>query len=403
MVCALANVLNCRKTRNRTLDEDTASSRSIMITLMAVSTLPFIQVSVLAPILPAIAQSYPDNPNATFLARLLLVTPSASIVLSAACVGYIIDRTARKSSLLIGLVLYAICGVGTFASNSLELMVAFRFILGISLSILVTANTALIADYFPGAKREMALGWQNAARGLTNTLSPVLGASIAALNWRLVFLVTLISLLLVWPVLKLPKPPHAKAKAGDKFSYRSVFGIYFLAFAGFLILYLLTLQIAFHLAELGYNSFLLPALSFAIAALTSATCSTQYNVFRRWLSFEMVAALSYVFMSFGYILIGGFRSLPVVMAGLVLAGLGFGLNAPNSVAWLLSRVRADARASALGGLTSAIFLGQIAAPFVYDPLVRAFGSGNAFLSVGVASLLIALSVKMLSPRISAAG
>jgi MFS family permease len=385
------------------LDEDAASSRSIMLTLMAVSTLPFIQVLVLAPVLPAIAHSFSDNPNAAFLARLLLVAPSASIVLSAAGVGHIIDRTARKSSLLIGLVLYAICGVGAFASDSLELMVAFRFILGISLSILVTANTALIADYFMGAKREAALGWQNAARGLANTLSPVLGASIAVLNWRLVFLVTLVSLLLVWPVLKLPKPPHDHTKAGERFSYRSVFGIYFLAFAGFLILYLLTLQIAFHLADLGHTSFLWPALSLAIAALTAATCSTRYSVFRRWLSFEMIAALSYVFMSFGYLLIGGFPSLPVVIAGLVLAGIGFGLNAPNSIAWLLSRVRADARASALGGLTSAIFLGQIAAPFVYDPLVRAFGSGNAFLSVGVASLLIALSVKVMSPRILATG
>jgi len=172
-----------------------------------------------------------------FLPGFLLVAPSASIVLSAAGVGYIIDRTARKSSLLIGLVLYAICGVGAFASDSLELMVAFRFILGIPLSILVTANTTLIADYFTGAKRESALGWQNAARGLANTLSPVLGASIAVLNWRLVFLVTLISLLLVWPVLTLPKSPHVQAKTGEKFSYRSVFGIYFLAFAGFLILY----------------------------------------------------------------------------------------------------------------------------------------------------------------------
>jgi hypothetical protein len=171
-----------------------------------------------------------------------------------------------------------------------------------------------------------------------------------------------------------------------------------LAFAGFLILYLLTLQIAFHLGELSSNSLMLPAFSLAIAALTSAICATRYDVLRRWLSFEMVAVLAYVLMSFGYFLIGGFRSLPAVMAGLVLSGLGFGLNAPNSPAWLLSRVPTGARGRALGGLTSAIFLGQIAAPFVYDPLVRVFGSGNTFLSVGVASLLIALSVKVLSGR-----
>jgi MFS family permease len=369
-----------------------------MVTLMAVSTLPFIQASVLAPVLPAITQSYRDNPNSTFLVRLLLVAPSASVVLSAAGAGYLIDRTAKKSSLLVGLILYAICGVAAFVSDSLELIVVFRFILGISLSILMTANTALIADYFTGVKRETALGWQNAMRGFANAAAPLLGASIAVLNWRFVFLVTLMSLLLVWPTLKLPKAPHSHARVGDVFSYRRVYGIYFLAFAGFLILYLLTLQIAFHLGELSNNSLMLPAFSLSIAALTSAICATRYDVLRRWLSFEMIAVLAYVLMSFGYFLIGGFRSLPAVMAGLVLSGFGFGLNAPNSPAWLLSRVPTGARGRALGGLTSAIFLGQIAAPFVYDPLVRVFGSGNTFLSVGVASLLIALSVKVLSGR-----
>jgi hypothetical protein len=67
-------------------------------------------------------------------------------------------------------------------------------------------------------------------------------------------------------------------------------------------------------------------------------------------------------------------------------------------AWLLGRVPTGARGRALGGLTSAIFLGQIVAPFVYDPLVRVFGSGDTFLSVGVASLLIVLSVRALSGR-----
>ena len=144
----------------------------------------------------------------------------------------------------------------------------------------------------------------------------------------------------------------------DVFSYGRVCGIYFLAFAGFLILYLLTLQIAFHLGELGNNSLMLPAFSLAIAALTSATCSTRYDVLRRWLSFAMIAVLAYVQMSFGYFLIGGFRSLSAVVAGLVLSGLGFGLNAPNSPAWLLCRVPTGARGRALGGSRRQFFLAK---------------------------------------------
>jgi hypothetical protein len=80
------------------------------------------------------------------------------------------------------------------------------------------------------------------------------------------------------------------------------------------------------------------------------------------------------------------------------AARGFANAVAPSPAWLLSRAPTGARGRALSGLTSAIFLGQIAAPFAYDPLVRVFGSGNTFLSVGVASLLIVLSVRALSGR-----
>jgi MFS family permease len=378
------------------------SSRWTIVTLLAMSALPFMQATILAPALSAISQSFHSNPNATFLVRLLLVAPSAAIILSAAGVGFVIDRTSKKLSLAIALVLYAACGIVAFLSETLELITATRFILGFSLSVLITATTALVGDYFAGAERESILGWQNALRGFANTAFPIVGALIGILNWRLIFLVNLVSLLLIWPTLRLPPPAYAQSSSHAEFSYKSVWKIYFLAFLGFLILYLLTLQIAFHLSAVGTTSPIWPGVALGIAALSAATCSTQYKRLRRRLSFVNIAVLAYVLMSLGYGLIGASTNLAVIAVGLVLAGLGFGMNTPNCSAWLLTEAPAGARGRALGGLTSAIFLGQIVSPFVYEPIVRHLGSAGAFLAVGIVSLLVAVVMQSLSGRMATA-
>jgi MFS family permease len=362
--------------------------------------LPFMQATILAPALLAISQSFQANPNAAFLARLLLVAPSAAIIMSAAGVGFVIDRTSKKLSLTVALVLYAACGTAAFLSETLEMIIVARFVLGFSLSVLITATTALVGDYFAGAERESILGWQNALRGFANTAFPIVGALIGILNWRLIFLVNLVSLLLIWPTLRLPPAAYAQSGSYAEFSYRTVWKIYFLAFLGFLILYLLTLQIAFHLSEVGTTSPVWPGVALGIAALSAAACSTQYERLRRRLSFVNIAVLAYFLMSLGYALIGASTTLAVVAVGLVLAGLGFGMNAPNCSAWLLNKAPAGARGRALGGLTSAIFLGQIVSPFIYEPIVRYLGSAGAFLAVGIVSLLVAVVLQSLSGRMA---
>lgn len=374
------------------------SSRSVMAVLLTASILPFIQATVLAPLLPLISQSFPDDPNATLWVRLMLVAPSVTIVLSATSVGAILDRVSRRKALAVGLALYAACGVATFLSTSLEMMVLIRFVLGVSLAVLTTANTALIADYFTGGARETALGWQNALRGLVNTAAPILGTLLSVMDWRLVFLLNLLSLPLVWPALRLPKPSRSEAAVAQDVPHRHVFAIYSLAFGGFLILYLLTLQIGFHLEGLGMKSSVAAAFSLAVAALTAAMCSTQYHRLRTRLSFQAIAAIAYMLMSSGYCLIGLASALPVIVIGLVLSGLGFGMNAPNCSAWLLGKVQASARGGALGALTTAIFLGQIASPFVYEPLVRLLGSAETFLTTASISFSIAVAILLWSGR-----
>ena len=190
----------------------------------------------------------------------------------------------------------------------------------------------------------------------------------------------------------LPSAPPVQAAGRQPFSYRDALLIYGLSFLGLLVLYLLTLQIAFHLSEIGMRSPVWPGAALAIAALCAALCSTRYGHLRRHLSFVQIAVLAFVLMAVGYGLMAVFTAPAGIVAGLAVAGLGFGMNTPNCSAWLLDKAPAGARGKALGGLTTAMFLGQLAAPFIYEPMVGSLGSSGTFLATSIVAMLAALAL-----------
>jgi MFS family permease len=290
------------------------------------------------------------------------------------------------------LLLYATCGVACFLSATLEQIAIARFVLGFALAVITTGTTALIGDYFTAAKREAVFGWQNALRGIANTAFPIVGAAIALVDWRLIFLINLVALLLIWPIISLPPTASVQAANRGPYSYAEGLLIYFLSFLGFLVLYLLTLQIAFHLGEIGNTSPLWPGIALGTAALSAALSSARYGHFRQQLPFLHIAVLAFVLMAVGYGLIAAFAAPAGIVAGLAIAGLGFGMNTPNCYAWLLDKVAAGARGKALGGLTTAMFLGQLVSPFLYEPMVGNLGSAGTFLTMSAVTALTALAL-----------
>jgi MFS family permease len=361
-------------------------------TLLVASVLPFMQATVLAPALFAIRESFWEHQSAAFMTRLVLVAPTIAIVLSASAVGFLIDRAYKQHVLAAALLLYAACGIACYLSATLEQIVVARFVLGFSLAAIATTTTALIGDYFAGPTREAMFGWQNALRGAANTAFPIVGAAIALADWRLIFLVNLAALLLLWPTLALPSAAPVQTTSRQPFSYADALLIYGLSFLGLLVLYLLTLQIAFHLSEIGMRSPVWPGVALAIAALCAALTSTRYGHLRRHLSFVQIAVLAFVLMAVGYGSIAVFTAPAGIISGLAVAGLGFGMNTPNCSAWLLDKAPAGARGKALGGLTTAMFLGQLASPFVYEPMLGVLGSSATFLAMSIVAFLVALSL-----------
>jgi MFS family permease len=231
----------------------------------------------------------------------------------------------------------------------------------------MTATTALTGDLFDARELNKILGWQSAASSAVGMCFPIVAGSLALVNWRLTFLVYLVAAALIVPAARLPDRPLSGTSPGTKaanFKLGPVLGIYALIGLGTLTLWLLTIQLAFHLAGIGLASPVFAGLAVGTPCVTGILIAAPYDRVRQSLAFRSIAALAFAMMGIGYGVISIAANVPLIVLGLLLAGLGFGLNQPNCGAWLLSLVATEVRGRAAAGLTFAVCAGQLASPFV---------------------------------------
>jgi MFS family permease len=363
--------------------------------LVSVSTLPILQAVLITPILAIVRDSIGEQSSTTFLLRVIVAAPALTIVILLPFIGRLADRFQRRHILIFGLTLYAFCGLIIFAWPRPEFIFVSRLLLGGALACLMTATTALTGDLFDTGERNRILGLQSAASAAVGMFFPVLAGALALVNWRLTFLVYLVAAVLIVPAARLPDRPVIAPRPGSEasnFELRPILGICALIGLGTLILWLLTIQLAFHLKEIGFVSPVFAGLALGAPCLTGILIGTLYERVRRQFAFRSIAALAFALMGIGYGVIAIAASVPLVVLGLLLAGFGFGLNQPNCSAWLLSVVATEFRGRAAAALTFAVCAGQLASPLIYQPLVAMAGSAASFGIISGMSLMVATVV-----------
>jgi MFS family permease len=322
-----------------------------------VSTLPMLQAVSITPILAIVRNSYGEQPSATFLLRVIVAAPALTIVILLPFIGRLADRFQRRHILIFGLTLYAFCGVVIYAWPQPECIFVSRLFLGGALACLMTATTALTGDLFDTQERARILGLQYAASAAVGMCFPVLAGALALVNWRLTFMLYLVAAVLIVPAARLPDRPLTAPRPGCKasnFDLRPTLGICALIGFGILMLWLLTIQLAFHLAEIGLISPVFAGLALGTPCLTGILIGTLYERVRQLFAFRSIAAMAFALMGIGYGVISIAARVPLVVLGLLLAGFGFGLNQPNCSAWLLNVVATEFRDRAAAALTFAV-------------------------------------------------
>jgi DHA1 family bicyclomycin/chloramphenicol resistance-like MFS transporter len=128
--------------------------------------------------------------------------------------GPLLDRFGRKKPLYVGLIIYIIASLGCAMSNSVELLIGFRFLQALGGCVGMVAPGAIIRDVFPVNENAKIFSLLILILGVSPILAPTVGSYlIVAFGWHAVFIVLAIiaALLLIAVIFLLPESKQPDA------------------------------------------------------------------------------------------------------------------------------------------------------------------------------------------------
>jgi MFS family permease len=132
--------------------------------------------------------------TAGFLQMLTLLASGVGGVLF----GFIADRIGRKQALMLSILTYSLCSLGSGFSTSIFVLAVFRFILGLGMGGEWNTGATLVAETWPTNLRAKALSIVQSSWAIGYALaSLVAGVVLHFANWRAVFFVGILPALVV--------------------------------------------------------------------------------------------------------------------------------------------------------------------------------------------------------------
>ncbi|MFD1795062.1 MFS transporter [Paracoccus aurantiacus] len=379
--------------------------------VMLAAMLTIMSNATITPALPGIQALFSDNPNAELLTRMLVTAPSLTVAIVAPFAGVLIDRLGRRPALFFGLLVYAVAGTAGLYLQSLEMILVSRLVLGLGVAAIMTAQAALIGDYFEGPARGRLMGYQMGAVNLGGLVFVMTAGMLAEHSARLPFLIYALSLAF-FPILwwLLPEPKRTAggvdqahpADPGEPGWPATVATMSIAAILTFVIFYSIPTQLPYHLVDIGladphYAGEVMAAMMFSAAVMAVVS-----GWVRPWLGRIGTPVTGYALLAAGFALLSVASTLVASMLGTALIGAGLGFCVPTFVTTALNASPAHRRGLVSGFVTSAFFLGQFLSPIVSQPIITTWGYQRAFMIAAAGcvalALILALTLKRRPPQ-----
>lgn len=359
----------------------------------AVASLPGLAIS---PILGDLNRIFPDATDLKI--QMLTSLPSLLIIPFVLLSGKLSEGRNKLRTLTVGLVVFFISGVTYLFARSIVALIVISCVLGVGAGMVIPFSTGLIVDYFTGNRRVRQLGLSSAINNFTLVVATGITGYLANVNWHLPFLVyTLpgISLALSFFLDRehaAPEPLQSdqlRHKRIDRRKLVQLMGLYFfITYSVLVITFYASFLVDDYQMESSFSGIVI-SLFFLAIMLPGLFINRVIELLRRNVNlYPLLAILA------GLLCLGLFRSHVLLVAGSLLAGLGYGIMQP--VIYDKAAVIAPPRSAtlALSFVMSVNYLAVMVCPFIVDLLRRIFGTHsdrfpflfNAALVLGMAVL-----------------
>ena len=340
----------------------------------------------------------PGEPSVIFLVKFILLSiPALFIILGAPFVGWMSDNIGRKGLLNGSLLVFGISGASGYFADSFFFMFVGRAVLGLSIAGIKTATVAMVGDYYEGAERNKIIGWQGSAMKIGGVIFMLLGGFLANFNWQAPFLGYMFAFVILpsgFIALSESLPTVSQSRIADSTSslpaipFRPAAYIFVSAFLASGLFFITPVQLPFYLRNAFSATPFEMGAAIALGNTIGALTSLVYHKFKSQMNFVTIYAVIFLSMALGYFVVAIATSYVTALAGMVVAGIGFGLYVPNHSSWILSIVSAKRRGFGVGLVTTAMFLGQFSAPILVQPFIDPADPAAVWNAMGMFSIAL---------------
>ena len=190
--------------------------------------------------LPAMFQYYKNYSSSQV--ELLVSLPSIGIM-SLLMFNSVLERfVSERFMIILGLILYSICGLIPFFNQSYNLVFASRFVFGLGLGMMNPRAIAIISERFQGRERVQMLGYRGSAEVVGMALLTLAVGQLLHFGWTTTFLIYTVGFivlalyLMFVPYEKNESDKHKHLKSVRKMTRKQINLSIFLAFiAGMIV------------------------------------------------------------------------------------------------------------------------------------------------------------------------
>ncbi|WP_005035137.1 MFS transporter [Holophaga foetida] len=342
----------------------------LKLTILSISLLLMARMTISAA-LAEIGKAFPGVSQAALMN--MVAIPSLVAIPFAILSGFLSTRISKKGLVLTGLAFFMVGGVGPMFLSGFNSILVCRALLGAGTGLFIPMAAGLFDDFFDGEERNSLVGVQSTFVGLGNIVTSLLAGVLATISWRFSFLMYALGAVVMLAVfLKLPEPPRVAAAKGEKATLNA--RLFFVLGASFL-------YAVIYFAFFGYLAFVIEGRHMGNAAsagagimfmtLGSMLSGLAFGLCLRGMKgFVLPVALLLNFLGFFTLSIAG--SLPVVLGGAFVIGLGFSLTMAYACMKSMDAVGKAGSTMATGLFQTALSLGTAVSPFILQGLGKLF-------------------------------
>lgn len=329
-----------------------------------------------AAISPAIGLIASNFPNADpVLIKLILTAPSLIIIPFSFVSSYLTTKISKRAIVMIGLTIYIISGVGAQFTNTIEMLLAFRFVLGAGVGLVMPLSISLISDHFVGREQVKMMGYSSAFSNLGGIVTMTLAGFLASFGWNVpfnVYWMGAVIFILVYFFLPKNEPIKRHSSEPKKKLPLAVYGYALASGSIMLVYYGIATNMALYLEQdkLGSSSTAGIVMSFTTVGgmITSLTLAQLQDSLKKFL-----IPLSILFMGLAFGSLALTSSIPIILLAVCFVGLGQGVLFPLINIKAIGLVNPLSSDRVIAVVSSCIYIGQFSSPLVLDSLARALG------------------------------